>query len=300
MQIQYYKTAWGDIKNSKGWFGKLCLLALVGFIPIFGAIVQYGYLYGWAREAAWGVREPMPQRLFGNEDGKLYRRGWFVFVVVFVFSLIPSIVIGIGSGAQQYAFYSNAANDFSSVGVMSPVGSLLYYIGLVLGLLMSILAWIGSMRVVIYDRLSPGFQFGKIWKMFRHDTGGIMRIFGMNLLVSFIVGLVISIIVMVLFSGTIITAVSAMASSGYDMQSLQYMNDAEATAFALQFMSSAGIVGLLSMLVGGFAISLGSVFAMTLVARALGYWAAQFDVPRWRGQDDPMPFELQNGQPYRQ
>ena len=38
-QIQYFKSAWGDIKNSPGWFGKLCLLALINFIPIFGQIV---------------------------------------------------------------------------------------------------------------------------------------------------------------------------------------------------------------------------------------------------------------------
>ena len=90
MQIKYYQTAWNDIKNSKGWFGKLCLLALVGLIPIFGQIVIFGYLYGWARDVAWGVHEPMPAKIFGNEDGKLYRRGWFIFVLVFVFSLVLS------------------------------------------------------------------------------------------------------------------------------------------------------------------------------------------------------------------
>ena len=32
MNIQYFKSAWGDIKNSPGWFGKLCLLALLNFM----------------------------------------------------------------------------------------------------------------------------------------------------------------------------------------------------------------------------------------------------------------------------
>ena len=41
-QIQYFKSAWGDIKNSPSWFGKICLLALINFIPIFGQIVAYG------------------------------------------------------------------------------------------------------------------------------------------------------------------------------------------------------------------------------------------------------------------
>ena len=69
MQIKYFQTAWNDVKNSPGWFGKMCLLALVNFIPIFGSIVSYGYLYGWAREIAWGVHQPMPASIFSNDDG---------------------------------------------------------------------------------------------------------------------------------------------------------------------------------------------------------------------------------------
>ena len=34
-----------------------------------------------------------------------------------------------------------------------------------------------------------------------------------------------------------------------------------------------------------------SVFCTAMVVRAMGYWTRQFDVPRWRGQNDPMPFE---------
>ena len=75
MQIKYFQTAWNDVKNSPGWFGKMCLLALVNFIPIFGSIVSYGYLYGWAREIAWGVHQPMPASIFSNDDGKFWRRG---------------------------------------------------------------------------------------------------------------------------------------------------------------------------------------------------------------------------------
>ena len=33
MQIKYFQTAWNDVKNSPGWFGKMCLLALVYGYP---------------------------------------------------------------------------------------------------------------------------------------------------------------------------------------------------------------------------------------------------------------------------
>lgn len=291
MQIQYYQSAWGDIRNSEGWFGKLCLLALVGLIPVFGQIVVGGYLYGWAREMAWGVHEPLPAKIFGNEDGKLYRRGWFVLVVVFVFSLIPSIITGIGSSLQQISLYSfiDAGSDVA-MNTSIAFGSLLYFVGLVLALLVSILAWIGSMRVSIYDRLSTGFQFGVIWKMFRRDTGGIMRIFGMNLLVGLILGIILSILFTVLFVIVVLAGIGGLMSAGYSPESWQYMSDAQAMRFIVQFIASAGVVGMLCMLVGVYACSLGSVFVDMLVARALGYWTWQFDVPNWRGPSDPLPF----------
>ena len=292
MQIQYFRTAWNDIKNSENWFGKLCLLALVGFIPIFGQMVTYGYLYGWAREIAWGVHAPLPAKIFGNEDGKLYRRGWFIFVLLLVLSLVPSIVMSMGSTAWQSVSYSSYLGDVAdNLGMSVGIGMLVYLVGLVLMVLAQVFGWIGTMRIAIYDRLSPGFQFGKTWNMLRHDTNGILRIFGMNLIVSLIMGIVLSIIFSILVVIVVLVGVGSLASSGYSVESLQHLSDSQAVAFLLQFMTSAGLVGFLCLLVGAYAASLVGAFIEALVARAMGYWTLQFDVPHWRGQDDPMPFE---------
>ncbi|MBQ6391176.1 MAG: DUF4013 domain-containing protein [Eggerthellaceae bacterium] len=297
MQIKYYQTAWNDIKNSKGWFGKLCLLALVGLIPIFGQIVIFGYLYGWARDVAWGVHELMPAKIFGNEDGKLYRRGWFIFVLVFVFSLVPAIISGVGSSMQQAGYYSALYDTSSKLEPTVAIGGIIYLIGILAALFVSILAWVGSMRISIYDRLSAGFQLGSIWKMFRKDTGGIMRIFGMNLLVGLILGIILSIIITIMVVAFIFIIVAAMAGMGYTPESLQYMSDEQVTSFALQLMGPAGLVGFLFLIVAVFLGNLVSVFVEMLVARAMGYWTWQFDVPQWRGQNEPMPFEYAQAQP---
>lgn len=293
MRIQYFQTAWNDIKNSQGWFGKLCLLALVGLIPIFGQIVIFGYLYGWAREISWGVHEPLPAKIFGNEDGKLYRRGWFILLVTFVFSLIPAIISGMGSSLQQVGFYGTMANDVSaSASASVAIGGIVSLIGIAAAILASILAWIGSMRVSIYDRLSTGFQLGIIWKMFRHETGGIMRIFGMNLLVGLILGILLSIIIGILFMMVVFAGAAGLISAGYTPESLEYISDAEAMRIFMQFIASAGFVGIICLAVSVFLCNAVSVFVEMLVARALGYWTWQFDVPQWRGKDDPLPFEL--------
>ena len=291
-QIQYFKSAWGDIKNSPSWFGKICLLALVNFIPIFGQIVMLGYLYGWAREIAWGAHEPMPTRIFGNEDGKLYRRGWFILVLMFVAALVPSIVMGIGSSMQGAGLWGVASDSHAVANsLLSGLGLLLYLIGFIGALLLSVLAWIGSMRISIYDRLSAGFQVGKIWKMFRHDTNGAMRIFGMYLLVGLIIGIILSIIFFIITFLVVLAGVAGMAASGYNVAAIEHMSSNQVTAFTMHLIASVGVIGLLAFLVVAFLSYMASVFVMLLIARAMGYWTMQFDVPHWRGQDDPMPFE---------
>lgn len=295
MQIQYFKSAWGDIKNSPGWFGKMCLLALLNFIPIFGQIVTLAYLYGWAREIAWGTHEPLPKKIFSNDDGKFWRRGWFILVLMFVFALIPQIVMQIGNYMQiagmTYVTTHSASIDSVGNPVLSLLGNLVFFIGWLGALALAVLAWVGSMRIAIYDRLSAGFQLGKIWSMVRQDTKGILKIFGMQLLVGFIVGIVLSIIISILLFIVIAIGMTGLAGAGYTVESLQHMTDAQAMRLVMQFISSVGIVGFIAMLIIVFLFSLSATFLNMLVFRAMGYWTMQFDVPHWLGQDDPMPFE---------
>ena len=294
MQVKYFQTAWNDIKNSPGWFGKLCLLALLNFIPIFGQIVMLGYLYGWAREMAWGAHRPLPSSIFSNDDGKFWRRGWFLLVVGFVFQLVPSIIVGIGNsmrGVSVATYLQGYPHGLDApvvaaggVAATAGIGMLIVLVGFVLALLVEVLTMIAFMRTAIYDRLSAGFQLGKIWKMFRHDTSGILKIFGMNLLVSAIIGVICGIAL----SLVIMIVIAMAAGTTYGSQ--------EANAVAIAFMG----IGSLLMLVVLYFTLVGTVFVETLVARALGYWTMQFEVPKWRGQDDPLPFELVSAPAYSQ
>ena len=63
MQTGYFSAAWNDVKSSQGWLGKMFLLGLIAFIPVFGPVVLLGYAFGWARDIAWGVHMPMPANL---------------------------------------------------------------------------------------------------------------------------------------------------------------------------------------------------------------------------------------------
>ncbi|MEG0776984.1 MAG: DUF4013 domain-containing protein [Raoultibacter sp.] len=299
MQAGYFKTAWGDIKSSPGWVGKLLLLALVGLVPVFGPIVIAGYLYGWARDTAWGVHKPLPQHLFGNEDGKLYSRGFFVCVLGVVCSLIPffvQIFFDTLTGTSN-AFYGE---DFHhAVMPFMPFSGIFLTISVIFSLLLSVAAsfflWIGSMRISIYDRLSAGFQFNKVWAMFRQDSNGLVRIFGMNLVVGLICGTVAcAICFFVVFVGAFLGVFFIEMPGGSFAGGLSGL-DASAMGFALALL----VGGIVLALIFGYLVMVAILFVEMLTARALGYWTYQFNVPAWHGQDDPMPFERQQPQqPY--
>ncbi|MEG0505372.1 MAG: DUF4013 domain-containing protein, partial [Raoultibacter sp.] len=146
-------------------------------------------------------------------------------------------------------------------------------------------SWVGSMRMSIYGRLSAGFQFNKMWAMIRHDLSGLLRIFGMSLLAGLVIGLAFSIVVsIVLFIGVF----AGVAASGGNVY---YGNHLDSSMWGM--ILGLGGAAFIVMLLIGFIYLVAVVFLESIVVRALGYWTRQFDVPAWRGQDDPMPFELQ-------
>ena len=278
-QFKYFSTAWNDIKNSPGWKGKIALLALLQIIPIFGQIVLFGYLYGWARDIAWGVHSPMPAKIFGNEDGKLFTRGFFIFVIFFVFSLVPGLIMSIPS---MFLGLGSLANNDATVVAVSFSG-FLSLLSMLLSFVILIAFNIAAMRTAIYDRISAGFQINKLWSMFKYDTNGILRIFGMQILVGLIGGMVIGIIALILFSIMGIAFIPAIMALGGNPESYE----------VLAVAGPGMILAFLLALALGFVGAMFGTFVYTLVARASGYWTQQFQVAQWRGQDDPMPFEIE-------
>lgn len=285
MQTGYFNAAWQDIKNTPGWFGKLILLSLLSFVPIFGWLVVLGYLYGWAHDIAWDVHGPMPKRIFGNEDGKLYSRGFFAMVIGFVFMLAPWVLEAVWGGVMGLGTAWSGGRHggvFLFVGLSTMVFSLLIIAAAFFATLFS---WVGSMRMSIYGRLAAGFQFGKIWAMIRHDFGGLLRILGMALLLAIAIGIVASVLIFVLvFIGLFVGF--AMTGGNLNIQSAH----PGAAVWAIVF-ATGGVVLVLAVLCGVLSAGM-YVFVEMMIVRALGYWTRQFDVPAWRGQDDPMPFEL--------
>ena len=90
MEKGYFAAAWGDVTKSPGWASVVLRLGLLCLIPIFGVVVMYGYLFSWARDIAWNVHRPLPRKIFANEDGSLYRRGFSSSLLRWCFRLFQS------------------------------------------------------------------------------------------------------------------------------------------------------------------------------------------------------------------
>lgn len=281
MEKGYFSAAWGDITKSPGWFSKILRMGLLCFIPIFGVLVVYGYLYGWARDIAWNVHRPMPEKIFGNEDGNLYKRGFFILVIGFVFSLIPGAFSFLTSMVTGVSFLGAATASSAPLGVGSLLMALVFSLaGLVLTFAVVFFYWVGAMRCALYGTLSSGFQFGKIWAMLRYDFTGLLRIFGMSLICGAVVGI----------AAFIIIGLSVTLSVIFGVAFIQ--NETQAVIFA--------VIILLLILILCVVFSFISVLITALISRALGYWTRQFQVNLWGGQEDPMPFELEQARQSQQ
>ncbi|HIW77140.1 MAG TPA: DUF4013 domain-containing protein [Candidatus Gordonibacter avicola] len=284
----YFNAAWQDIKNSPGWFGKLVVLGLVSLIPIFGWIVVYGYLYGWGRDIAWGVHAPLPAHVFGNEDGRLYSRGFFVMVIGLVCSLAPWLVDVVAmmlTGSSAWGWHYGGHFSFPFGMASGVVGLVLFALSLAAMLFAVLFFWAGSMRMSIYGRLSAGFQLGRLWSMLRRDFNGMLRILGMAVLLMFFLSVAVTIFIIVV---VVVGMLVGFIATGGNLN----INANHPGAAIMGMIFTIGGVAVILALLAGFASSVMTVFITAMITRALGYWTRQFDVPAWRGQDDPMPFEL--------
>ena len=296
MDGKYWKTCNKDITSSEGWFRKIMLLGLVNLVPIFGQMTVQGYAYEWAHKAAWGVSSPMPGKIYGRVGSKMLRWGWFALVIVFLFLLVPELLSVIGdslsdSAAASSSFWAHTSGSSFGRTAKGILGFLVSLLALVACVLNAIMAEVGTMRMVVYDKLGAGFQLQAIWKMMKHDATGLLRVVGMAVLFTCVVMAIAAAVAVVLLLLLLFVAVLGGAGSLIG-------SSAMGAGGASTLMSSLGsmlvMVGIMAMpvlLALWWAASCGSVWVTLLTARGMGYWTAQFCVAHWGTQDDPLPFE---------
>ena len=279
MTIKYAQTAWSDIKSSPNRFGKMLLLGLVGLIPIFGSIVVYGYLLNWTREIAWRYKTPLPPRIFGNENGNLYKLGFFALVVSVVVYLILEVANAfLGVGVLVKSLYHSGL--FAGIYSLTTSSTFLV-LSLALGLFLTLLSYASFARMSVYGTLSSGFQVNRLWEMIRFDAKGLLKIVGMTLLIALIAYLALAIIFGIMLFAFAFLAVGATGDLGFATH--HSLSRAMSVGFGVS-----GITFVFELLVFCYLTSVVLVFLNMMVFRSLGYWVSQMNVAQWGPQDAPV------------
>ena len=257
METGYLKRSWDALRADPGWWKTIAILSVVQFIPIAGSIVVYGYLYRWARDAAWGVEKPL-SREFGDLNPVL-RSGAIAFVIALCWSLAISLL-------------------YTIIAEVPVIGVLFALVGVVGSCVATMVMQVAMLRAVIYDSFEPGIQIKQAWEMSKRDPVGLLKIFGMMMLASLVV------LFFLLIIGVIVAVVSVLylpaIESGVNTQDI-----VSVLLTLLPFIVVFCVIFLLVMMLFTTVIN-------ALVARAMGYWMAQFEPAKWGASRDPLPVGL--------
>lgn len=296
MNGRYWSICSKDISSSEGWLKNVMKLGLLMLVPVFGLITLYGYAYEWAHKVAWGVKSPMPRTIFGRRDSKLLRWGWFALVIAVVAEIIPAIISRIGEaiagaslgGASLASSYGSMMVGTTTGLLGSSIGGILQLAAFVLSIALIVVVLVASLRMTIYDRLGAGFQVNQLWKMIKKDPIGLLRILGMYALgcaIMIFVGLVVALILSLTVIAIAAPGMVGLAG-GYASGSLHGISS---SVIGSLLMAAAFVIPFI--LAYLWALCCVSAWLQLLATRATGYWIAQFDVPHWGRQEDPLPFE---------
>ena len=281
---RFFGDAWASLKTTRNLFGKLCLLALIQFVPILGQIVAFAYFLGWAREAAWGMETPLPAHVFGRTDRNFWGRGAKAFVVSLLYALIVTafawLVWALGA-VTMHVF------EFSHTGI-----EVTYFVcslvEVAVAFVLCLVYIVGLMRLAIYNRFGAAFQWGACLKMLGHDFGGMVKIVLTALVACVVMG-----IPALLASCALLPAVFGTGLTGSFVGSVLYWGDTSQVVLE-QLMEGFGLSLLITVAacaVVGFLLEVVVLMVEALMWRCMGNWVAQFDVPAWGGRYDKLPFE---------
>ena len=96
----YMSRSWNDLASDEDWWKATLVLGFMNCVPIIGQIIMFGYLYDWAKEAAWGMHTPLSRKL--GDLGRCARYGFLACWIILIW-VVPVVVIGILLGCVPAA-----------------------------------------------------------------------------------------------------------------------------------------------------------------------------------------------------
>lgn len=257
-------AAWEDVRNSKGWFGKVCLMALIEFVPILNWVNQ-GFALRWSRQLSLGKVKSMPQRIF-------CKRAFANGAMTFLLNLVVGVVAWIG---------------LLILGYVPIFGSLA---GLCFTIFVQMVMNFCYVRMAIFDELGEGFAINKGFECLKRDFGKAFCIEFMPGLIFgsiiFCIGIIALILFVLINGASIITDFLTLYYQYSSLSSFEY-----ALTYDPYLQMQLGSLVLKSfaiclpwLIVFGYFANICSILSMLVKMRGVGHFVARY-CSDW--QNDP-------------
>lgn len=163
------RSAWSDIRATRGWFAKVLFLALIEYVPILNWVVT-GFALRWSRQLFLGKVEEMPKRVFAD---RAFVNGAMYFLVTLVVGIVTmSLTLMLGLIPIVGALLALAASIF-------------------VGMIMNVC----YARMAIFDQLGDGFAINKGFNGMKKQA---KKAFCVEFFPGFFIGLIMFVVVSLL------------------------------------------------------------------------------------------------------
>lgn len=159
-----FSLGFGFIFQDKEWFKKLILPGLVLLIPIVGWMITLGWALRVTKNVISGVEEPLPDLDFGGD----IIRGFFAFLISFIYSLPVSALSTITGWFGNWNISGNSAS-YTLIGVFTALIGLAAF---VLGLVTSFITLPAIANYIAYDDFGAAFRLSEVFGLIKTNFGG--------------------------------------------------------------------------------------------------------------------------------
>lgn len=200
-----FGLAFSYVFKDQDWFKKVAIAALIGLIPIIGQMVILGWALNIARRVMNREENPLPDVDFGADLG----RGFYGFVIGFVYTLPITILSGI-LGILDTVMATSSGNDaaYTLVSIFSICFGLFAFVyGLVCGFVLPA----AYTNYLAKGSLGAGFNLREVFGLVRANIGAYLIV----LLGTIVAGIIAPIGVIACGIGVMLTYAYSMAIMGH-------------------------------------------------------------------------------------
>lgn len=280
----YYQRAWRMFTSQEGWGKRVLLIMLALIVPIIGVLGVMGYCLERARMVAWGMQDAPKKDSLGVVT--CLRSGVRGFAVTFCWVFVPTLVLETIS--VTLSFFSLS---FISAMLTLPIAVII--------LCFSVVGLVAALHATIYQKISAGFAFKRIFKMAHHGVSGLAKIVVSQFVAGFFGNIILSLLAF--FIGVPLAGF-VLGMNKNLMYEINYLtslpNDVFTAQQAWQLIMLLIQVLLPVIIVFWVVGIIYSAFLYPVHYISVGLWMYQFDVQAWGSVSDEMPQPMKAQQPW--